>query len=102
MGKSYRPTYYSLIYLSIKVNYLELLSYHNVATFGAVYCVVAEETAGRQIPMAFLEHIKDDFSKKYGAEEAPPNSLDKEYGYIKISPRHSLRVRFIFLLDMKN
>ena len=76
-----------------------------MATFGAVYCVVAEETAGRQIPMAVLEHIKDDFSKTYGGEEAatvPPNSLDKEYGYIKISPRMSLRVRFIFLLDMKN
>ncbi|KAG6385224.1 hypothetical protein SASPL_154052 [Salvia splendens] len=50
---------------------------------GFIYCVVAEETAGRQIPMAFLEHIKDDFSKTYGGENAatvPANSLDKEYG----------------------
>ncbi|KAL1567529.1 vesicle-associated membrane protein 721-like protein [Salvia divinorum] len=42
-----------------------------------------KETAGRQIPMAFLEHIKDDFSKNYGGEDAatvPANSLDKENG----------------------
>ena len=47
------------------------------------YCVVAAESAGRQVPMAFLERTKDDFSKKYGggkANTAAANSLNKEFG----------------------
>ncbi|KAJ8530722.1 hypothetical protein K7X08_023603 [Anisodus acutangulus] len=47
------------------------------------YCVVATESAGRQLPIAFLERIKDDFSKRYGggkATTAAPKSLSKEYG----------------------
>ncbi|WMV48214.1 hypothetical protein MTR67_041599 [Solanum verrucosum] len=47
------------------------------------YCVVATESAGRQLPIAFLERIKDDFSKKYGggkATTAAPKSLSKEFG----------------------
>ncbi|KAI4378052.1 hypothetical protein MLD38_015592 [Melastoma candidum] len=47
------------------------------------YCIVAAESAGRQIPIAFLERIKDDFSKRYGggkAATAGPNSLTKEFG----------------------
>ncbi|KAL0897144.1 hypothetical protein Bca101_081105 [Brassica carinata] len=47
------------------------------------YCVVAVEAVGRQIPMAFLERIKEDFSKRYGggkATTAKPNSLNKEFG----------------------
>ncbi|KAG5621937.1 hypothetical protein H5410_007155 [Solanum commersonii] len=50
---------------------------------GFTYCVVAEESVGRQIPIAFLERIKDDFMSKYGsgkAVTAPPNSLNKEFG----------------------
>ncbi|WCJ28476.1 vesicle-associated membrane protein 721 [Euphorbia peplus] len=50
---------------------------------GFTYCVVADESAGRQIPMAFLERIKQDFVTKYGsgkAATAPANSLDKEFG----------------------
>ncbi|XP_065852376.1 vesicle-associated membrane protein 722-like [Euphorbia lathyris] len=50
---------------------------------GFTYCVVADETAGRQIPMAFLERVKQDFVTKYGsgkAAAAPANSLDKEFG----------------------
>ncbi|KAH6755673.1 vesicle-associated membrane protein 726 [Perilla frutescens var. hirtella] len=50
---------------------------------GFTYCVVAEESAGRQIPMAFLERIKDDFTSKYGGGEAaavPASGLNKEYG----------------------
>ncbi|KAK1325740.1 hypothetical protein QJS10_CPA01g00797 [Acorus calamus] len=38
---------------------------------------------GRQVPMAFLERIKDDFIARYGrgkAANAPANSLSKEYG----------------------
>nr|GMD98505.1 vesicle-associated membrane protein 721-like [Ipomoea batatas] len=50
---------------------------------GFTYCVVAEESTGRQVPMAFLERIKDDFVSKYGggkAATAPANSLTKEFG----------------------
>lgn len=45
--------------------------------------MVAEESAGRQVPMAFLERIKDDFVAMYGggkAATAPANSLSKEFG----------------------
>lgn len=50
---------------------------------GFTYCVVAEESAGRQIPIAFLERVKDDFLSKYGggkAAAAPANGLNKEFG----------------------
>ncbi|XWS76118.1 hypothetical protein CRYUN_Cryun01aG0149400 [Craigia yunnanensis] len=50
---------------------------------GFTYCVVAAETAGRQVPIAFLERIKEDFTKRYGggkAATAPANSLSKEFG----------------------
>ncbi len=50
---------------------------------GFTYCVVADESAGRQLPMAFLERIKDDFLSKYGggkAATASANSLNKEFG----------------------
>ncbi|KAD6120007.1 hypothetical protein E3N88_11278 [Mikania micrantha] len=50
---------------------------------GFTYCVVAIESVGRQIPMAFLERIKDDFTKKYAggkAATAVANSLNKEFG----------------------
>ncbi|KVH89167.1 Longin domain-containing protein [Cynara cardunculus var. scolymus] len=51
---------------------------------GFTYCVVAAESAGRQVPMAFLERTKDDFTKKYGggkAATAVANSLNKEFGF---------------------
>lgn len=54
----------------------------------AAYCVVAEESAGRQIPMAFLERIKDDFVAKYASGKAaiaPANSLNREFGYLHLS-----------------
>lgn len=47
------------------------------------YCVVAVESVGRQVPMAFLERAKEDFTKKYGggkAATAVANSLNKEFG----------------------
>ncbi|KAK3414764.1 hypothetical protein EUGRSUZ_H00084 [Eucalyptus grandis] len=50
---------------------------------GFTYCVVAAESAGRQIPIAFLERIKDDFNKRYGggkATTAAANSLNREFG----------------------
>ncbi|KAH9603636.1 hypothetical protein KSS87_012451 [Heliosperma pusillum] len=49
----------------------------------AAYCVVAVESVGRQIPMAFLERVKDDFNKRYGggkAATAVAKSLNKEFG----------------------
>ncbi|KAK9093604.1 hypothetical protein Syun_028515 [Stephania yunnanensis] len=50
---------------------------------GFTYCVVADESVGRQVPMAFLERVKDDFLNRYGggkAATAAPNSLNKEFG----------------------
>jgi vesicle-associated membrane protein 72 len=50
------------------------------------YCVVAVESAGRQIPIAFLERVKEDFNKRYGggkAATAVANSLNREFGYYK-------------------
>ncbi|RVW22215.1 Vesicle-associated membrane protein 722 [Vitis vinifera] len=47
------------------------------------YCVVAVEAVGRQIPIAFLERVKEDFTKRYGggkAATAIANSLNKEFG----------------------
>ncbi|KAG8481109.1 hypothetical protein CXB51_025854 [Gossypium anomalum] len=48
----------------------------------AAYCVVAVESAGRQIPIAFLERIKEDFSRRYGggkAATATAKSLNREF-----------------------
>ncbi|EXB51910.1 Putative vesicle-associated membrane protein 726 [Morus notabilis] len=50
---------------------------------GYTYCVVADESVGRQVPLAFLERVKDDFVSKYGAGKASTaaaNSLNKEFG----------------------
>ena len=50
---------------------------------GYTYCVVADESIGRQLPMAFLERVKDEFVSKYGggkAATAPANSLNKDLG----------------------
>ncbi|TQE03498.1 hypothetical protein C1H46_010813 [Malus baccata] len=50
---------------------------------GFTYCVVAAESAGRQIPIAYLERIKDDFNKRYGggkAATAVANGLNREFG----------------------
>ncbi|PKU67718.1 Putative vesicle-associated membrane protein 726 [Dendrobium catenatum] len=47
------------------------------------YCVVAIESVGRQIPIAFLERVKEDFTKRYGggkAATAVANSLNREFG----------------------
>uniref|UniRef100_I1NDF6 Longin domain-containing protein n=1 Tax=Glycine max TaxID=3847 RepID=I1NDF6_SOYBN len=50
---------------------------------GFTYCVVADESIGRQVPVAFLERVKDDFVAKYGGGKAATvaaNSLNKEFG----------------------
>ncbi|KAF2292638.1 hypothetical protein GH714_026211 [Hevea brasiliensis] len=57
--------------------------YLNGAMSSSSYCVVAVESVGRQVPIAFLERIKEDFTKKYGggkAATAVANSLNKEFG----------------------
>ncbi|KAG0490922.1 hypothetical protein HPP92_007785 [Vanilla planifolia] len=50
---------------------------------GYAYCVVAAESVGRQIPIAFLERIKEDFNKRYGegkAATATANGLNRDFG----------------------
>ncbi|KAL8092881.1 vesicle-associated membrane protein 722 [Apium graveolens] len=50
---------------------------------GFTYCVVAVESAGRQLPIAYLERIKEEFTKRYAggkAATAVANSLNKEFG----------------------
>lgn len=50
---------------------------------GFTYCVVAVDSAGRQLPIALLERVKEDFNKRYGggkAATAVAKSLNKEFG----------------------
>lgn len=51
----------------------------------AAYCVVAKDSVGKQISIAFLERMKTDFRKRYGggkADTAVAKSLNKEFGYV--------------------
>ncbi|KAK7300710.1 hypothetical protein RJT34_11558 [Clitoria ternatea] len=48
------------------------------------YCVVADESIGRQVPTVFLEHAREDFVSKYGGGmtiTAPANNLNREFEY---------------------
>lgn len=57
-----------------------MLSYH------AAYCVVAKDSAGKQISIAYLERVRDDFKKRYGggkADTAAAASLNKQFGYVR-------------------
>ncbi|XP_043708042.1 vesicle-associated membrane protein 724-like [Telopea speciosissima] len=50
---------------------------------GYAYCVVAKDSAGKQVSIAFLERMKADFKKRYGggkADTAIAKSLNKEFG----------------------
>ncbi|XP_072955451.1 vesicle-associated membrane protein 721-like [Typha angustifolia] len=50
---------------------------------GYTYCVVAVESVGRQVPIAFLERVKEDFNRRYGEGKAatvPANSLSRDFG----------------------
>ncbi|CAL5089635.1 unnamed protein product [Urochloa decumbens] len=50
---------------------------------GYAYCVVAKESVPKNVSLAFLERLKDDFMKRYGggkADTALAKSLNKEYG----------------------
>ncbi|KAL3505744.1 hypothetical protein ACH5RR_031126 [Cinchona calisaya] len=52
---------------------------------GYAYCVVAKESVGKQISIAYLERVKADFKKRYGggkADTAATKSLNKEFGRI--------------------
>lgn len=52
---------------------------------GYSYCVVAKESVGKQISIAFLELVKEDFKKRYGggkADTSMAKSLNKEFGPI--------------------
>lgn len=72
-----------------------MLSYYSFCF--VAYCVVADESAGRQVPMAFLERVKDDFVSKYGggkAATAAANSLNKEFGYLISIMKYMLVIFF--------
>ncbi|XP_026449446.1 vesicle-associated membrane protein 724-like [Papaver somniferum] len=50
---------------------------------GYAYCVVAKETVGKHVSIAFLERVRADFKKRYGggkADTAIAKSLNKEFG----------------------
>ncbi|KAI3986074.1 hypothetical protein MKX01_039156 [Papaver californicum] len=50
---------------------------------GYAYCVVAKESVGKQVSIAFLERVRTDFTKRYGggkADTAIAKSLNKEFG----------------------
>ncbi|KAM1083433.1 hypothetical protein ACFX13_022254 [Malus domestica] len=52
---------------------------------GYAYCVVAKDSVGKQISIAFLERVRADFKKRYGggkADTAIAKSLNKEFGPI--------------------
>lgn len=52
---------------------------------GYAYCVVAKESVGKQVSIAFLERMKVDFKKRYGggkADTATAKSLNKDFGPI--------------------
>ncbi|KAJ0914928.1 putative Longin domain-containing protein [Helianthus annuus] len=69
----------------VKTDLLNTLNY--LVEDGVTYCVVAIESVGRQVPMAFLERIKMILPKKYAggkAATAVANSLNKEFGNITL------------------
>ncbi|KAI7736325.1 hypothetical protein M8C21_019379 [Ambrosia artemisiifolia] len=73
----------SLIYSFVARGTVILSEYTEFTGNFTTYCVVAVESVGRQVPMAFLERVKEDFTKKYGggkAATAVANSLSKEFG----------------------
>ncbi|CAN6468362.1 unnamed protein product [Victoria cruziana] len=52
---------------------------------GYAFCVVAKESVGKQLSIAFLESVKAEFKKRYGggkADTAMAKSLNKDFGPI--------------------
>lgn len=78
----------ALLIIYIGIDILLLLQSILLTTclpFYAAYCVVAKDTVGKQISIAFLERMKADFKKRYGggkADTAIAKSLNKEFGYV--------------------
>ncbi|URE36962.1 Synaptobrevin [Musa troglodytarum] len=61
----------------------DILIVRLIEGWALTYCVVAVESVGRQIPIAFLDRVKEDFNKRYGggkAATASANSLNREFG----------------------
>lgn len=92
------------------MNYFNIyLFYSYDAISFAAYCVVAVESAGRQLPIAFLERIKEEFTKKYAAgkgKTAKANGLKKEFGWVATtftysSSGFSTYVSFVILSTIK-
>jgi len=56
-------------------------AFHMQVSDGFTFLVVAETTAGRQVPFACLDRIKEDFLRKHGAEArtAIAHSMDGTY-----------------------
>lgn len=64
--------------------------------------MVAVESAGRQIPIAFLERVKEDFNKRYSggkAATAQANSLNREFGYKMSMSDVFILMNFVSLLS---
>ncbi|MFS8026846.1 putative HRDC domain, 3'-5' exonuclease domain, Longin domain, HRDC-like superfamily [Helianthus anomalus] len=71
---------------------------------GFTYCVVAAESVGRQVPMAFLERIKDDFNTKYGGGKAATtiaNSLNKEFVKLSKVKAHVSEVKGVMMENIE-
>ncbi|KAJ4955634.1 hypothetical protein NE237_012417 [Protea cynaroides] len=61
----------------------DLHTFNFLVEDGYAYCVVAKESVGKQVSIAFLERMKADFKKRYGggkADTAIAKSLNKEFG----------------------
>lgn len=61
-------------------------SFDVMLLYHAVYCVVAKESVGKLIFIAYLERVKANFKKRYGggkADTAAAKSLNKEFGYAR-------------------
>lgn len=54
----------------------------------AAYLVVADEAYGRQIPFAFLDRVRAEFTEKYaeGSRTLHAHSLDKTFGCAPVQP----------------
>lgn len=55
--------------------------------------MLAIEFAGRQIPIALLKQVKDDFARRYGDRKATidvANTLNNEFGYVLLFISSSL------------
>lgn len=69
----------------------------------AAYCVVAKESVGKQISIAFLERMRADFKKRYGggkADTAMVKSLNKEFGYESSLVWKFIMIDFLCFIDL--